>query len=82
MTTVGKYKATLGGKSWGIGRPVQFNEIEDAQKWAQDYSNKYRVQAEWCNVYNENEQLIASYRRDPNGDGTHWVETNLTKVKI
>lgn len=67
-----KFRAEIGGSS--IGRPIEaeFNKLSEARRWAEEFGTT----ADRCNVY-RGERLVASYRRDPNGNGTKWFKAAM-----
>jgi hypothetical protein len=63
----GPYLAHVGG-SRSIFAPVKFDTVRECREHAESYGQT----ADWCEIIDARGRLVASHRRDPNGDGTRW----------
>lgn len=67
-----KFRVEIGGSSWSRGPEVEFDKLSMARKWAEEFGNT----ADRCDVY-RGDRLVASYRRDTNGDGRKWYRAAI-----
>lgn len=62
-----KYTVEISGHSWRLGPVYNTDTLKSARKIAVEYGPA----ADWADVY-RNGKLVASYRRNPDGDGWTW----------
>jgi hypothetical protein len=63
-----KYIVSIGGSSWSRGPELSAYTITEARKIAESYGTT----ADWATITTASGRVVASHRRDPNGDGTRW----------
>jgi hypothetical protein len=68
-----QYTAEIGGSSWSKGPKVEFATIREARAWAEEYGTT----ADYCLIYNSKGRLVASHRRDQNGNGQNWFRAMI-----
>ena len=76
------YTAEMGGSSYPKGPKAKFATVKEARAWAESHGDT----ADWCNIYKPSRsrgqglKLVASHRRDPNGDGMSWYRSVLWPI--
>jgi hypothetical protein len=69
----GPYTAEIGGSFWSQGPKGEFATMRECRQFAESFGTT----ADHCAIYDAKGRLIASHRRDRNGDGTIWFRAAI-----
>jgi len=62
------YTAHINGHTWSQGPKAQFRTIRECRTYAESYGTT----ADYCEITDTKNRVVAAHRRDTAGNGTAW----------